>query len=188
MSRVAKKEIQIPSSVTYTRDGQLLEFKSTKGSVAFNTHRDVIVEDENNILTFKMKPSKGKRIPSMSLAGTTRARINNILIGLTEGFEAKLLLVGVGYKAQTEGNTLNLSLGYSHPITYNFPAGVEILTPTQTEIIIKGIDKALVGQVAADIRSYREPEPYKGKGIRYGKGKGVKPMGENIILKETKKK
>lgn len=186
MSRVAKKEIHIPAGVTINRDGQTLQIKGAKGSLNYDIHPDVVMSQENNTLTFTMKPSKKSR--GMQLAGTTRARINNIIEGITNGFEAKLTLVGVGYRAQAQGSKLNLSLGFSHPVEYTLPAGITVETPSQTEIVIKGIDIVKVGQVAADIRDFRPPEPYKGKGVRYDKGKGVKPNGEIIILKETKKK
>lgn len=184
MSRVAKKEIHIPAGVTISRDGQVMHFKGVKGSLEYTVHPEVVVLQNDNVLTFAMKSSKS----NMALAGTTRSRINNIIEGVTQGFEAVLNLVGVGYRAQAQGSQLNLSLGFSKPVVYNLAEGVQVETPSQTEIIIKGINKELVGQVAADIRDFRPPEPYKGKGIRYGKGKGIKPNGETIILKETKKK
>lgn len=187
MSRVAKKEVNVPASVTITREGQTMQFKGANGSLSYDIHPDVIVQHNENVLTFAMSAAKSNR-NDMKLAGTTRARINNIIEGITNGFEAKLLLVGVGYKAQLQGRQINLSLGFSHPVEYILPEGIVAEIPTQTEILIKGIDKVLVGQVAADIRAFRPPEPYKGKGVRYDKGKGIKPNGEMIILKETKKK
>lgn len=190
MSRVAEKEIHIPAGVAFTRDGLNLSFKGPKGTLQFSIPGDVEVAQNDNILTFATSAqarAKDQR-KNNALAGTTRACVNNIVFGITEGFEAKLLLVGVGYKAQIQGKVLNLALGFSHPISYTAPDGIVIETLSQTEILITGIDKGLVGEVAAKIRDLRPPEPYKGKGIRYGKGKGIKPNGEVIILKETKKK
>lgn len=191
MSRVAKKEIHVPAGVAITRDGAKMQFKGPKGTLSYTVHPKVVIEQNDNVLTFTMQPSKKSKVTGnedMTLAGTTRARINNIIEGITNGFEANLQLVGVGYRAQVQGSKVNLSLGFSHPVEYILPEGITAETPSQTEIIIKGIDKVLVGQVAADIRDFRSPEPYKGKGVRYGKGKGIKPHGENIVLKETKKK
>lgn len=180
MSRVAKKEIHIPTGVSITRSGDVLQIKGAKGALDYSVHPEVVIEQNENVLTVAMQQSRKGRKTSMRLAGTTRARVNNIIHGVTHGFEKKLTLVGVGYRAQAQGSQLNLTLGFSHPVVYALPKGVTVETPTQTEILVKGVDKVLVGQVAADIRRYRSPEPYKGKGVRYAD--------EVINLKETKKK
>jgi large subunit ribosomal protein L6 len=137
----------------------------------------VVIKNENNTLTFA--PSDDSR-ESVAMSGTVRALVNNMVVGVSQGFEKKLSLVGVGYRAQAQGDKLNLSLGFSHPIVHQMPAGVKCETPTQTEILIKGIDRQKVGQVAAEVRAYRSPEPYKGKGVRYAD--------EVVVIKETKKK
>jgi large subunit ribosomal protein L6 len=136
-----------------------------------------VIKNENNTLTFT--PSDDSR-ESVAMSGTVRALVNNMVVGVSQGFEKKLSLVGVGYRAQAQGDKLNLSLGFSHPIVHQMPAGVKCETPTQTEILIKGIDRQKVGQVAAEVRAYRSPEPYKGKGVRYAD--------EVVVIKETKKK
>jgi large subunit ribosomal protein L6 len=136
-----------------------------------------VIKNENNTLTFA--PSDDSR-ESVAMSGTVRALVNNMVVGVSQGFEKKLSLVGVGYRAQAQGDKLNLSLGFSHPIVHQMPAGVKCETPTQTEILIKGIDRQKVGQVAAEVRAYRSPEPYKGKGVRYAD--------EVVVIKETKKK
>jgi large subunit ribosomal protein L6 len=137
----------------------------------------VIISNENNTLTFV--PADESR-EAVAMSGTVRALVNNMVVGVSQGFEKKLSLVGVGYRAQAQGDKLNLSLGFSHPIVHQMPEGVKCETPTQTEILIKGIDRQKVGQVAAEVRAYRSPEPYKGKGVRYAD--------EVVIIKETKKK
>jgi len=177
MSRVAKNPISIPKEVEISFEGQQINIKSKKGCVVYTIHKDVVVNQEAGRLTFAPRVASQS---AMALAGTTRAIINNSVHGVTQGFERKLTLVGVGYRAEAKGSVLNLTLGFSHPVSFNIPAGVTIETPSQTEIVIKGIDKQLVGQVAANIRRFRPPEPYKGKGVRY--------TGEVIILKEAKKK
>lgn len=177
MSRVAKNPINVPSGLTIAINGYKLSMKGSKGALVYDLHRLVEVTHEDS--TLKVSP-KGESTEANALAGSTRAIINNMVHGVVNGFEIKLELVGVGYRAQTQGKNLNLTLGFSHPVVYAIPEGITIDTPSQTEIIIKGADKRLVGQVAADIRRYRSPEPYKGKGIRYA--------GEKIELKETKKK
>lgn len=179
MSRVAKKPIVFPKSVEIKIDNQHIVVKGGKGSLDRQVHFLVKITVEENMI--KLSPQEGDNLVlADSLAGTERALINNMVVGVTEGFEKKLVLVGVGYRAQAQGNTLNLSLGFSHPVKYVMPAGTTVETPSQTEVVIKGINKELVGQVAADIRAFRPPEPYKGKGIRY--------FGEVINLKEGKKK
>jgi large subunit ribosomal protein L6 len=177
MSRVAKKPVQIPAAVSVTLSGQSLTIKGGKGTLALQIHANVEVKQEANVLTFV--PRDGAK-QSSALAGTTRALVSNMVIGVSQGFEKKLTLVGVGYRVKAEGKSVNLSLGYSHPVNYALPAGVTVDTPSQTEIVLKGADKQLLGQVAAEIRAFREPEPYKGKGVRY--------TDEQVLRKEAKKK
>jgi len=177
MSRVAKSPVEVPAAVTVTLNGQSLSIKGGKGTLALEVHPSVEVKQESNVLTFA--PRDGAK-QSDALAGTTRALVNNMVIGVTQGFEKKLNLVGVGYRVKAEGNTVNLSLGYSHPVNYTLPAGVTAESPSQTEIVLKSADKQLLGQVAAEIRAFREPEPYKGKGLRYAD--------ETVLRKEAKKK
>jgi large subunit ribosomal protein L6 len=174
MSRVAKKPISIPKGVEINLNGRQLSMKGPKGSLQLDMHPSVNVEKSDTELNVKAEAD------AMIMAGTTRALLNNMVVGVTKGYERKLLLVGVGYRAQAQGKKLNLTLGFSHPVEYAVPEGVKIETPSQTEILISGIDKQKVGQAAADIRSYRRPEPYKGKGVRYSD--------ERIVLKEAKKK
>ncbi|WP_263081759.1 50S ribosomal protein L6 [Endozoicomonas sp. Mp262] len=177
MSRVAKSPVAIPGGVEVKLSGQDIAVKGAKGQLELTVHQNVEVSQEDNILTFA--PRDGAK-HSRALAGTTRALINNMVLGVTKGFEKKLQLVGVGYRAQAKGKTLNLTLGFSHPVNYELPEGVTAETPSQTEILIKGVDKQLVGQVAAEIREFRRPEPYKGKGVRYAD--------EHVRRKEAKKK
>jgi len=176
MSRVAKNPVKLPQGVEIKLDGQALSVKGAKGTLELNLHPTVEVVQEEGELRFAARAGS----PNMAMAGTTRALVNNMVIGVSQGFERKLQLVGVGYKAQAKGQVLNLALGYSHPIDYQLPEGVSAETPSQTDIIIKGIDKQLVGQVAAEIRDFRRPEPYKGKGVRYSD--------EVVRRKEAKKK
>ncbi len=154
-----------------------ISVKGPQGSLSLPLTGQVIVKNENNTLTFA--PADESR-ESRAMFGTVRALVNNMVTGVTKGFEKKLTLVGVGFKAQAQGDKLNLSLGFSHPVLHQMPAGVKCETPTQTEIVIKGIDRQQVGQVAAEVRAYRSPEPYKGKGVRYAD--------EVVVIKETKKK
>jgi large subunit ribosomal protein L6 len=177
MSRVAKNPIQVPAGVDVNISGQVIAVKGSKGSLKRELHPAVMVKKENNVLTISLLPEQQMHDAQ---AGTARALISNMVQGVSQGFERKLVLVGVGYRAQAQGKVLNLSLGFSHPIKHIMPEGVTVETPSQTEITIKGIDKQLVGQVAAEIRAYRPPEPYKGKGVRYAN--------EVIVLKEGKKK
>jgi large subunit ribosomal protein L6 len=177
MSRVAKNPIPLPKGVEADLEGTRLTVKGAKGILVSDLHPSVQVKVGSEAI--KVTPDKTSKTIN-ALAGTTRANINNMVVGVSVGYEKKLTLVGVGYRAQGKGNSISLSLGFSHPVEYEAPAGVTIETPTQTEILIKGTDKRLVGQVAANIRSYRPPEPYKGKGIRYSD--------EEIIRKEAKKK
>ncbi len=177
MSRVAKKPVPLPAAVEITENGQQLSIKGPKGTLVHNIHSLVEVSLADGELTFKARD--GSKTAN-ALAGTTRSVVNNLVVGVTEGFEKKLELVGVGYRAQAKGKVLNLSLGFSHPVEYELPEGVTVATPSQTEIVINGNDKQQVGQVAAEIRAFRPPEPYKGKGVRYA--------GEVVVRKEAKKK
>jgi large subunit ribosomal protein L6 len=177
MSRIGKKPVAVPAGVTAKVEGQKVSVKGAKGELFFVVHDDVAVSMNDNQI--KVDPRfETKR--ARALWGTARAQINNLVIGVTQGFEKKLEITGVGYKAAVAGKNLQLSLGYSHDIQYPIPAGIAIVTPKPTEITITGIDKRQVGQVAAEIRDYRGPEPYKGKGVKYA--------GEFIFRKEGKKK
>ncbi|CCE25001.1 50S ribosomal protein L6 [Methylotuvimicrobium alcaliphilum] len=177
MSRIAKVPITLPSGIDIKLEGNEVTVKGSKGQLSALLHEKVGLAIDNSQIEIKW--DKADKIAN-SQAGTTRAVINNMIIGVSQGFEKKLALVGVGYRAQAKGNTLGLSLGFSHPVDYEVPAGITIETPSQTEIIVKGFDKQKVGQVAAEIRGYRPPEPYKGKGVRYAD--------ENVVRKEAKKK
>jgi len=177
MSRVANNPVQIPAGVEVTLSGQSVKVKGSKGEMSHEIHSAVEVNQADSALTFVARDAEQS---SNALAGTTRALLNNMVTGVSQGFEKKLTLVGVGYRAQAQGKTLNLSLGFSHPVDFAVPEGVTIETPSQTEIVVQGIDKQKVGQVAANIRAYRPPEPYKGKGVRYSD--------EHVIRKEAKKK
>lgn len=177
MSRVAKRPVTIPTGVEVTINGQNIKAKGGIGSSEVIIHNDVAVVLEDGELKVA---SKNQAKDSVMMAGTMRSLLDNLVVGVSAGFEKKLELRGVGYRAQAKGDSLNLTLGFSHPVTHAIPEGITIETPSQTEIVIKGIDKQVVGQVAADIRSYRPPEPYKGKGVRY--------VGEHVIMKEAKKK
>lgn len=171
------KPINIPSGVQITVDGQSLSVKGTKGATSFDVHQDVEVHQGDSEVRFAPRKESTQ---VLALVGTTRALVGNMMTGVSTGFEKKLELVGVGYRAQAQGQTLNLTLGFSHPVAYAVPEGVTIETPSPTEVLVKGIDKQKVGQVAAEIRGYRPPEPYKGKGVKYAD--------ERIIRKEAKKK
>lgn len=177
MSRVAKKTISLPKGVQLTVADALVTAKGAKGtlSLAIDPAIEVVVDGEQ-VNIAPRNPSAD----SWMRAGTTRANLNNLVIGVSAGFERKLELVGVGYRAQAQGRTVNLTLGFSHPVAYQLPEGITAETPTQTEILIKGLDKQLVGLVAANIRAFRPPEPYKGKGVRYA--------AERVRQKEAKKK
>lgn len=177
MSRVAKNPITVPAGVDVVLEDRLLKVKGPKGELQLQLHRWVDVRQEDGQL--RLAPNKPRK-DAWALAGTTRAILNNMVIGVSRGFERKLQLVGVGYRAQAQGNNLNLTLGFSFPLDYPVPEGVSIETPSQTEIQIKGANKQLVGQVAANIRRLRPLEPYKGKGVRYAD--------ERVVLKEAKKK
>jgi len=177
MSRVGKNPVAVPGGVEIEIAGSNLSIKGPLGTLSHVVHPSVEVAREGDALVFK--PREGIENAN-AFSGTTRALVNNMMMGVTKGFERKLNLVGVGYRAQAQEGKLNLSLGFSRPVVYQLPEGVRAETPTQTEIIIKGIDKQRVGQVAAEVRAYRAPEPYKGKGVRYSD--------EKVVIKETKKK
>jgi len=177
MSRVAKQVIAVPKGVTATITADSVTVKGAKGTMSLSVRNDVAVVQEGDVL--KVQQLNESRDANMN-AGSTRAHLANIVEGVSKGFERKLELVGVGYRAAAQGKALNLTLGFSHPVVYDPPEGITIETPSQTEILIKGSDYQKVGQVAADIRAYRPPEPYKGKGVRYA--------GEHIEIKEAKKK
>lgn len=177
MSRVANNPIPIPQGVEVNLSGQKIAVKGKQGLLSHQLHKLVEVQLEDAVLKIK---SKNATKEANALAGTTRALLHNMVTGVERGFEKRLTLVGVGYRAQTKGSTLNLSLGFSHPIDYQVPEGITVETPSQTEIVVKGCDKQKVGQVAANIRAYRPPEPYKGKGVRYSD--------EQVVRKEAKKK
>ncbi|GAB3026398.1 50S ribosomal protein L6 [Bowmanella dokdonensis] len=177
MSRVAKAPVEILSGVEVTIKGQEVTLKGKNGTLSREFNGGVEVVKEENLL--KTLPREGV-VDGWAQAGTARALLNGMMIGVTNGFEKKLQLQGVGYRAQAQGAKLNLTLGFSHPVVYEMPAGISVETPSQTEIVVKGADKQLVGQVAANIRGYRPPEPYKGKGVRYAD--------EAVRRKEAKKK
>lgn len=177
MSRVAKIPVAIAKGVEAKIENGVIVVKGPKGELSVPMHDDVEVKIENGHVYFKALNDTKE---SNAMSGTLRALVHNLVKGVSEGFSKKLTLVGVGYRAQAQGQKLNLSLGFSHPIIHEMPEGIKVETPTQTEIVISGADKQKVGQVAADIRAYRSPEPYKGKGVRYAD--------EVVILKETKKK
>ncbi|MBI2312984.1 MAG: 50S ribosomal protein L6 [Betaproteobacteria bacterium] len=177
MSRIANLPVAIPQGVEVTLAAGQVSVKGPLGTLTQRLTSDVAVEREGDTLKCK---ARHKSIQSDAMSGTVRALLNNMMAGVTTGFVKRLNLVGVGYRAQAAGDTLNLTLGFSHPVAHKMPRGVKVETPSQTEIVIKGMDKQQVGQVAAEVRAYRSPEPYKGKGVRYAD--------EVVILKETKKK
>lgn len=177
MSRIAKRPLPLPKGVEVNQSSDMLKVKGPKGELTMAVNSEVVVSLEDG--NANVKPRSGSRF-AVAMAGTTRALINNMLTGVTGGFERKLQLVGVGYRAKVQGKKLDLTLGFSHPVVYEAPSDIDIQTPSQTEIVITGIDKQKVGQVAAEIRRYRPPEPYKGKGVRYAD--------ERVVLKEAKKK
>jgi large subunit ribosomal protein L6 len=177
MSRVAKFPIPVPKGVEVNISNAQISVKGPLGTIARAMDPNVGIEKEGEALKCK---ALGNSNHADAMSGTMRALVANMVTGVTKGFEKRLTLVGVGYRAQAQGDKLNLSLGFSHPVVQQMPKGVKVATPTQTEIIITGIDRQLVGQVAAEIRDVKPPEPYKGKGVRY--------TGETILIKETKKK
>ena len=177
MSRIGKEPVELPSGVEFKQEGNVVTLKGGNGSLSMELNSEVELTQEDNAL--KVAPRSGGRF-AVAMSGTMRALIANMATGVSEVFEKKLELVGVGYRAQAQGNKLNLTLGFSHPVAYDVPEGISVETPSQTEIVIKGADKQRVGQVAAEIRAYRPPEPYKGKGVRYAD--------ERVVMKEAKKK
>lgn len=177
MSRVAKNPVVVPGGVEVALAASEISVKGPLGTLKQPLSADVAVVREGDSLLCKAQNSSSGAV---AMSGTVRALLANMVHGVSKGFEKKLILVGVGYRAQAAGDALNLTLGFSHPVVYKLPVGVKAETPTQTEIVLKGADKQRVGQVAAEIRAFREPEPYKGKGVRYSD--------EVVILKETKKK
>ena len=176
MSRVAKNPVNIPDGVDIKIDGNAISVSGSKGKSQFNLPKSVSVTHSEDVITISYNESSSE---STALAGTTRSIINNMVIGVSEGFQKTLLLVGVGYRAKASGKKLELTLGFSHPVHYELPEQVEVETPSQTEVILKSYDKQALGQVAAEIRAFRPPEPYKGKGVKYAD--------ENIRRKEAKK-
>lgn len=176
MSRIANAPVEIPAGVEVSLNGSEVSIKGTKGALTRSIHADVEVTQEGSTLKSSARNAAKQ---SVALAGTTRALLNNMIVGVSQGFEKKLTLVGVGYRAKAQGGKLNLTLGLSHAVQYVVPAGIKVETPSQTEIVVAGADKQIVGQIAADIRAYRPPEPYKGKGVRYAD--------EYIARKEAKK-
>jgi large subunit ribosomal protein L6 len=177
MSRIAKAPVTIPSGVDVKLDGNTLTVKGSKGQLSHVLNSAVNVDIADNVI--QMLWDKDNKVATAQ-AGTARAVLNNMVTGVSTGFERKLTLIGVGYRAQAKENILSLSLGFSHPVDFQVPTGISVETPTQTEIVVKGSDKQLVGEVAAKIRAYRPPEPYKGKGVRYAD--------EHVVRKEAKKK
>jgi large subunit ribosomal protein L6 len=177
MSRVANNPVAIPTGVEVKIQGQRVDVKGSKGTIGMDVHQHVEVVEEDG--TVKVAARSGDK-QARALAGTTRALVSNMVTGVSAGFERKLQLQGVGYRAQAQGKKLNLQLGFSHPVEYQLPDGIDVATPSQTEIVVSGINKQLVGQVSAEIRAFRPPEPYKGKGVRYSD--------ERVRRKEAKKK
>jgi large subunit ribosomal protein L6 len=177
MSRIAKYPVTLPKGVEATLAAETLSIKGPLGTLTQQLRGDVTIEKDGDKLVFKALNDSDS---ANAMSGTLRALAANMVVGVTKGFEKRLTLVGVGYRAQAQGDKLNLTLGFSHPVAHPIPKGIKVETPSQTEILIKGLDKQLVGQVAAEVRAYRSPEPYKGKGVRYAD--------ERVILKETKKK
>lgn len=177
MSRIANSPITIPKGVEVKVAGENMTVKGSNGELSHRLHQSVSLEIKDNVIQIKWDQQDRQ---AKAQAGTARAIVNNMVTGVSQGFEKKLTLIGVGYRAQAKGKALNLTLGFSHPIDYKIPDGITIETPSQTEIIVKGIDKQLVGAVSAKIRAYRPPEPYKGKGVRY--------TDEYVARKDAKKK
>lgn len=181
MSRIAKESITIPSGVEVSLHGILMSVKGKLGQMQMNVHPLVVIDNTDNVLTFTtVKVDRKEQKKAWAQAGTARANTANLIQGVSAGWEKKLTLIGVGYRVKAKGKVLDLTLGFSYPIQYNLPEGISVETPSQTEILVKGIDKQKVGQVAAEIRAYRPPEPYKGKGVRY--------VNEQVVRKEAKKK
>lgn len=177
LSRIAKTPLVVPAGVEITLNGSNVKVKGPLGQLEFTFDDKVAITKQGNDIVYATTEETKY---AKALSGTVKSVMNNMVIGVTKGFEKKLTILGVGYRAQAQGSDLNLTLGYSHPIVFKAPAGIKVETPTQTEVLVKGIDKQAVGQAAANIRAYRPVEPYKGKGVRYAD--------EVVILKETKKK
>ena len=177
MSRVANSPVELPKGVEFKQDGSVVTLKGGNGELSLELNSEVELTQEDNVVTVK---PRDERQSSLAVTGTMRSVISNIVEGVTNGFEKRMQLVGVGYRAQAQGKQLNLSLGLSHPVNYQVPEGIEIETPAATEIVVRGCDKQKVGQVCAEIRAFRPPEPYKGKGVKYAD--------EQIVRKEAKKK
>ncbi len=177
LSRIAKTPLEIPAGVEVTLNGSNVKVKGPLGQLEFTFNDTVSIAKDGNGIVFA---TKDETKFAKALSGTVKSVMNNMIVGVTKGFEKKLTILGVGYRAQAQGSDLNLTLGFSHPVVFKAPAGIKVETPSQTEILVKGICKQAVGQAAADIRGYRPVEPYKGKGVRYAD--------EVVILKETKKK
>ena len=176
MSRVAKNPINVPDNVEFNIVDNIVKVKGKKGDLEFNLPSSISIDNKENVLTVKYNEDDQQ---SVALAGTTRSIVNNMIIGVSEGFEKKLELIGVGYRAKASGKLLELTLGFSHPIKYQLPEEVEVETPSQTEVVLKSHDKQILGQAASEIRAFRPPEPYKGKGVRYAD--------EHVKRKEAKK-
>ncbi len=174
MSRIANNPLPLPNGLDFSQQGDVVKIKGSKGSLELNLPAGIAVANQDGVLNVQSDDAKNH-----ALQGTIRALLGNMVKGVTDGFERKLELRGVGYRAQMQGSKLNLNLGLSHPVEFTPPDGITIETPTQTEVVVRGIDKQQVGQIAANIRACRPPEPYKGKGVRYA--------GERIIMKEAKK-
>lgn len=177
MSRVARAPVKIPDGVEVSVDGREITVSGRNGKLGFSAHALVEVVREDGLLRFSPRGSDPR---ATALAGTTRAVVSNLVTGVSQGFERRLTIVGVGYRAQVQGNRLNLTLGFSHPLAYDLPEGVTAETPSPTEIVLRSADKQRLGQAAAEIRGFRPPEPYKGKGVRYAD--------EHVVRKQAKKK
>ena len=177
MSRIANSPVEIPSGVEIKLNGDQVSAKGKNGELSLNLNPLVSIKQEENSLVFGTTENSKKAV---AMSGTFRALVNNLVVGVTQGFEKKLTLLGVGYRAKASGNKLDLTLGFSHPVVYQLPKGVSAETPSQTEVVLKSADKQLLGQVAAEVRAFRPPEPYKGKGVRYAD--------EYVKIKEAKKK
>ena len=181
MSRIAKSPITVPEGVDISQSEGTLSVKGKLGEMTMHVNSAVVITNTDNVLTFSTSEvSKKEEKGAWAQAGTVRANTANLIKGVTEGWEKKLTLIGVGYRAKAKGKVLGLTLGFSHPVNYSLPEGISVETPSQTEVIIKGIDKQKVGQAAAEIRAFRPPEPYKGKGVRY--------TDEQVVRKDAKKK
>ena len=177
MSRIAKAPVELPQGVEFQQNGNVVTIKGSKATLSMELNSEIELTQDGDSVS--VAPRSGSKFAN-AITGTTRALLANMVVGVTEGYERKLELFGVGYRAQVQGSKLSLTLGFSHPVVYEVPEGVSVTTPSQTEVVINGFDKQKVGQVAAEIRHFRPPEPYKGKGVRYAD--------ERVVLKEAKKK